>query len=249
MGKIKVGIVNYLNTKPLLFGIEHSAVSDKIEWVMDYPAHIADLLTSGAIDLGLVPVATLPRLPEAHIVTDYCIGCNGPVASVALFSDVPLESANEVLLDYQSRSSVALTRILLREYWKLNIRLSGTSGDFGSRIKGNTAGLLIGDRALQRRAMSPYIFDLGEAWKNLTGLPFVFAAWVSNKVLDPSFIDDFNAANALGVAQIDKVVAETPCDYFNLGKYYRDHISYNLDANKRAGLDAFLERLATYANA
>ena len=181
LDKIKVGIVNYLNTRPLLYGIDRSPVKDRIELDGDYPANLAKKLLSGEIDLGLVPVAVLPALKEYHIITDYCIGCDGPVASVCIFSDVPLEEATEVLMDYQSRTSVALANVLLREYWKLDVPRVDTRDDYRDRIKGRTAGLVIGDRALEQRRISPFIYDLGDAWKKHTGLPFVFAAWISNK--------------------------------------------------------------------
>jgi chorismate dehydratase len=240
LDKIKVGIVNYLNTKPLLYGIQHSAVSDQLILIEDYPSNIARLLLDGSIDAGLVPVAVIPHLREHHIITDYCIGCNGPVASVALFSEVPVNSIEKILLDYQSRTSVALAKVLLREYWQIQPELIDTRSDYRAAIKGSMAGIVIGDRALEQRKVSPYIYDLGEAWKNFTGLPFVFAAWVSNKPLPASFIEEFNAANKLGIEHIEQAVAENPYTIFDLHRYYTECISYELTAEKRKGLDQFL---------
>src|ERR1700704_692385 len=88
--KIKVGVVNYLNTKPLLYGLQQSPISERIELIEDHPARLADLLMNNEIDLGLIPVATIPNLSEYHIVGDYCIGSEGEVASVCLFSEVPM---------------------------------------------------------------------------------------------------------------------------------------------------------------
>ena len=243
MDKIKVGIVNYLNTKPLVYGIQHSPVSDRLILIEDYPSNIARLLLDGSIDVGLVPVAVIPHLREYHIVTDYCIGCTGPVASVALFSEVPVNQVEQVLLDYQSRTSVALAKILMREYWQIQPTVTDTKSDYRSKIKGTTAGLVIGDRALEQRKTSPYIYDLGEAWKDFTGLPFVFAAWVSNKPLPANFISEFNAANKLGLENIETVVAENPYPIFDLHSYYREHISYELNTEKRKGLEKFLSLL------
>lgn len=241
MEKIKVGIVNYLNTKPLLYGIEHAPVINSIELIRDYPSHIAGFLLDGSIDLGLVPVAILPKLKEYHIVTDFCIGSDGPIASVCLFSDVPIEEVEEVLLDYQSRTSVALAKLLLREYWKVKPKLTDTTSDFRSRIKGRTAGLVIGDRSFEQRQSSAFIYDLGEAWKKFTGLPFVFAAWVSNKKLDEKFIKDFNEANREGVKNISKILEGNNYPLFDLNKYYNIYINYHLDDLKRKGLEKFLE--------
>jgi chorismate dehydratase len=228
--KIKVGIVNYLNTRPLIYGIEQSPVVNDIELTGDYPANIARMLLEGRIDMGLVPVAVIPRLNEYHINTDYCIGCDGPVASVCLFSD-------------QSRTSVALARILLRDHWKIQPRLVDTRSDFRGDIKGTTAGIVIGDRALEQRKKSTYIYDLGEAWKQMTGLPFVFAAWVSNKELPADFIAAFNEANQAGVNCIPSVVATTPYPTFDLHAYYTRYIDYQLDQPKRKALALFLSKL------
>ena len=104
-------------------------------------------------------------------------------------------------------------------------------------------GLVIGDRALEQRRFSPYIFDLGEEWENFTGLPFVFAAWISNKKLNDNFIDAFNKANAFGLNRIEEVVKENPFPVFDLHTYYTECISFKLDENKKKGLELFLEKL------
>lgn len=242
--KIRIGAVSYLNTKPLLYGLENSSLEQEIELTLDYPAAIAQGLMSGKLDIGLVPVAILPLMEEFHIVSDYCIGCNGPVASVCLFSDVPLEEAETLLLDYQSRTSVALTRILLKHYWKLNPVLEDTGGDdFIHRIGGKTAGLVIGDRALEQRKHSRYIYDLGEAWKDFTGLGFVFATWISNKRIDQGFLNKFNELNGIGLKNIPEIIRSNPFPHFDLAQYYTKSISYELDENKRAGMQHFLEYL------
>ena len=241
--KIKVGIVNYLNTKPLLYGITHSPVRETIELVEDYPSNVASYLLAGEIDIGLVPVAVLPEMKEYHIYTDYCIGSNGPVASVCLFSDVPINEVESVLLDYQSRTSVALLKVLLRDYWKTTPKLINTKSDYRSSIKGTTAGLVIGDRSLEQRKHSRYIYDLGEAWKQHTGLPFVFAAWISRSVLKNDFVHSFNEANRFGIENISTVIRHDTGDLFDLKEYYSKYISYSLDEDKRKGLAHFLALL------
>jgi chorismate dehydratase len=243
MQKIKVGAVSYLNTKPLIYGFEQGMMKDSIEMISDYPASIAARLLNDEIDLGLVPVSIIPKLTEHHIIGDYCIGADGEVGSVCLFSDVPIEETEELLLDYQSRTSVQLAKILLKEYWKINPRLVNTSADFRQHIKGTTGGLVIGDRAFEQRKVSPYIYDLGKAWKALTGLPFVFAAWISNKKLDDDFIHSFNAATGTGMQFIDEIVARNIYSLFDLKKYFTQCISYTLDERKKAGLDLFLKKL------
>ncbi|RYG52923.1 MAG: hypothetical protein EOO01_05735, partial [Chitinophagaceae bacterium] len=226
MRKIKVGIVNYLNTLPLGYGIERSPVMNDIEYSGDYPSRLAKQLIDGTIDLGLVPVAVIPYLPSHFINTDYCIGTEDEVASVCLFSDVPIEEADTVLMDYQSRTSVALAKLLLRDHWKLTPEIVPTENDFRPLIQGRTAGLVIGDRALEQRSKSKYIYDLGSEWRRHTGLPFVFAAWVSREKLDPGFVAAFNDANAMGVAAIEEVLKNFEYKPYDLRTYFFKNMSY-----------------------
>jgi len=240
-----VGAVSYLNTKPLVYGFEKGMMQEEIVLTTDYPSRIAQKLLDDEIDIGLVPVAIIPRMKEAHIKTDFCIGSNGPVASVCLFSDVPLENVENILLDYQSRTSVQLAKILLKEYWKLQPVLTDAKEDFREHIEGTTAGLVIGDRALEQRKKSPYIYDLGEAWNNMTGKPFIFAAWISNKKLSEHFIQSFNEANQYGLSRLDEVVDKQSYSLYDLHKYYTENISYRFDNSKQEGLSLFLEKITT----
>lgn len=214
-----------------------------VELIIDYPSKIAEMLLTDEVDVGLVPVAIIPELNEWHLISDYCIGSVGEVASVCLCSEVPMNKTETILLDYQSRTSVALLKILIKEFWKINVVFEETAENFLSQISGTTAGLVIGDRALQQRKISPYIYDLGSEWKNFTGLPFVFAAWISNKKLTEDFIKNFNEANTFGLNRIDKVVKENPYPTFNLTRYYTDYISFDLDENKKKGLELFLKKI------
>jgi chorismate dehydratase len=242
--KIKVGIVNYLNTAPLIYGLKNSPVIDEIELIPDYPANLAKDLLDGTIDLGLVPVAVISQLNQWWLISDYCIGCEGPVASVCIFSDVPIENVERVLLDYQSRTSVELAKLLISDYWQLDAQLIDAAEDFQQHIKGTTAGLVIGDRSFAQRKVSKYAYDLGEAWKSFTGLPFVFAAWISNKPLEADFIRSFNNANAYGVENISNVIASLNFNgSVNLEEYFSKYISYSLDEPKRKALRKFLQHL------
>jgi len=106
--KIRVGIVSYLNSRPLIYGLQRLPIKDKITLIEEYPALLADMLQKGNIDVGLVPVAIIPELPQSYICGNYCIGSVGDVASVALFSEVPVQQVETIYLDYQSRSSVKI---------------------------------------------------------------------------------------------------------------------------------------------
>lgn len=240
LSKIKVGIVNYLNTRPLVYGLERPPIDAQIELIGDYPSKLAQRLIDGEIDLGLIPVAVLPQLPHYHIVGNYCIGAEAEIASVALFSEVPMQEIKRVYLDYQSRTSVALLKFLMRESWGIAPEIIESSGEeYRQEIKGTTAGLVIGDRALEQRRISTFIYDLGSEWRAITGMPFVFAAWISIKELPPSFIAAFDEANEKGLHHIDEIVAANPYPVYDLKKYYKLHLSYHLDEKKRKSLDYF----------
>lgn len=246
--KIRVGAVNYLNTRPLVYGFEQGMMEDEIALTYNYPSKVAAMLLNDEIDVGLVPVAIIPKLREAHVITDFCIGAEGEVASVCLFSEVTLSEVEKILLDYQSRTSAALTRLLIRDYWKLNPEFLSTGNDFRELISGNTAGLVIGDRALTQRGRSAYHYDLASAWKDFTGLPFVFAAWVSNKRLDQSFISKFNEANSYGIQRISEIVKTIEFPHYDLFTYYTKNISYRLTDEKHKGLQYFLNNLKTLSS-
>ena len=214
-----------------------------MQLVEDYPARIAQMLLNNEIDVGLVPVAIIPQMQEHFIITDYCIGAEGAVGSVCLFSEVPLEKIEKVLLDYQSKTSVALAKVLIRNYWNISPVLEDAREDFREHIQGTTAAVVIGDRAFEQRRQSTYIYDLAETWKTFTGLPFVFAAWIANKKLPAEFIELFNLANKTGLQSIDKVVTENPYAFYDLDFYYHHNISYQLTTEKLKGLQKFLSFL------
>jgi chorismate dehydratase len=243
--KIKVGSVSYSNAKPLIYGLEQSAIIDKIDLSLDYPAQLVNHLKNGSIDVALMPVAAIPEIPNARIVGDYGIATDGNVVSVALFSQCPIEDIQEVLLDYQSRTSVRLTQLLFKEFWKKNVSFLKADIDFIQHIKGVKAGVIIGDRALEQLDNFPYVYDLSKAWKTHTGLDFIFAAWVATKNLPKEFIKEFNLANQFGVSSINVVASlyQNMVPYYNLELYYKNNICYALDDNKRKGLDLFLEKI------
>lgn len=242
---IKVTAVSYLNTKPFLYGIFKSGLEQEIELSLDIPSECARKLASGEADMGLVPVAAIPEIPEPHIISDYCIGSDGAVKTVCIFSDCSMEEMTHLFLDYHSRTSVELVRYLLKNYWKTQPVLLPASPGFESEIKNTTGGLVIGDRAMALWQQHTFVYDLGEAWQKHTGLPFVFAAWVSRRLLPGDFLARFNAALRLGIEHIPQLMYLLPAPQpgFDLQRYFTENISYVLDDEKRQGLDLFLSSL------
>lgn len=239
--KIKVGAVSYLNTKPLLYGLQQKTFSEQIDLTLDYPSRLASALTARTLDLALVPVAAMPSVPYAQIVSDFCIASDGDVASVALFSQMPLQDLKTVYLDYQSRTSVNLVQVLFRHLWKQPVTFLPAPQNYIQLIQGEAAGVIIGDRALEHLSHFPYVYDLAAGWKELTGLPFVFAAWISNRELPDSFLRAFNQANSIGLHHLKDIVSDNPFPAYNLLRYYTCNIQYELDDDKRRALQLFLE--------
>ena len=243
--KWRIGAVSYLNTRPLLLGMEQSPFRDSIDLVKSYPAQIAQDLLDDTIDIGLVPVAIMALLKNPQVISKYVIGTEGEVASVALFSQVPMDQIEKVYLDYQSRTSVALAKILFKQHWNKEVDFLIATEGYINEISGTTAGIIIGDRALVSLNRFEHIYDLGLAWKAHTGLPFVFAAWVSNKPIPPEFMEAFDLANGYGLKHLDEVIALIPASeqVYDLHKYYTENISYELTPEKRKGLEKFLEAI------
>ena len=240
--KIRVGAVSYLNTKPLIYGFQNGMMSDKIELMLDYPARLATALQKKEIDIALLPVAAINRIPEAEVISDYCIGATGEVASVCLFSEVPIEEVQSIYLDYQSKTSVALTKILLREFWKTRPMLLEADENYIDNIQGKTAGLIIGDRALTLYNHFTYRYDLAAIWHAHTQRPFVFATWISNTPLSDNFKMQFNEATGLGIAKLDEIISRSDYDKYDLKTYYTQNISYILDDEKRNAMTLFLKQ-------
>lgn len=239
----RIGVVDYLNTRPMMEAFRLGAMADEIIWKPDYPAHVAESLIKGETDLALIPVATIPLVPQAQIVSDFGIAASGPVASVCLFSQVPIEQITHLYLDYQSRTSVQLTKILLRQHWKIEPTLLPSEPGYENKIIGSTAGLIIGDRALLVRNDYCFIYDLAEAWKVMTGLSFVFARWVANKPLDIGFLERFNQQLALGLTTLDQWLPSIDFPAYDLRTYYTQNIDYRLDEKHQAGMAMFLSMI------
>ena len=237
-----ISIVNYYNTTPFLFGLNRSTLKNQLDIQLDIPSVCAQKLKNKTVDIGLVPVAILPKLENYYIISDYCIGANGKVDSVKLFANKPLNEITHILLDYQSRTSVTLVQVLNKHFWKLPIQFIDAKQGFEKEIHDTTGAVIIGDRTFGLTEY-PYQYDLAEEWKKYTGLPFVFACWVSNKPLNPEFIAEFNTVLADGVNHIDEAVAEKPLHIkgFDAIDYLKHKISYNLNEDKRKALKLFLE--------
>ncbi len=246
--KYRISAVSYLNTTPFLYGLSNHKVINQIELALDHPARCAEKLLNNEVDIGLIPVAILPGLKNPEIISDYCIGARGPVRSVILCSNVALHKIDSIMLDYQSRTSVNLARILAARYWKIKPSWIPATPGFEDNLLGeNEACIIIGDRSFGKREKCHYVWDLSEEWWNYTALPFVFASWTANKKIDKEFLKDFNEALRYGVSHIREAADKTPENQVlnreELFQYLSNHISYPLDDEKKEGLNRFLKEL------
>jgi len=239
---LKISMVSYLNSKPFLRGLELSGLMDDIELHLEVPAKTTEKLMNNEVDIALVPTATLPQLTDFHLITDYCIGANKAVDSVFLFSDTTIERINTIYLDSHSKTSVNLIQILCRDYWKKQIHFVHNSNVSKEMVLGNTACLMIGDKALELKNSFRYQYDLASAWNQFTGLPFVFAVWVAN-ARGASFEKVLNYAFGLGTKKIPELASFFQAEFpeQDLLTYFTHSIDYKFDKQKAKALDLFLQ--------
>jgi chorismate dehydratase len=239
LDKVKISAVSYTNTKPFIYGIERSDVMNQIDLSLDIPSDCAARLIAKQVDVGLIPVAAIPFVPDANIIGSYCIGSVGEVNSVFIFSEVPVDQIKTVKLDRHSRTSNNLARVLLKFYWKLDV-------EFTTDLDATTdAMVLIGDRTFGRKKDFPYYYDMGEQWMNFTGLPFVYAAWVANRELPESFKTAFDEALKFGVDHRSALLGTLPTyPNFDLEDYLMNKLDFELTAKKREALSRFLDYIS-----
>jgi chorismate dehydratase len=246
MSKIRISAVKYANTYPFIYGLMESGFNKKVILETDHPADCAAKLIDGRVDIGLIPVATIPLLKEYHIISNYCIGANGNVRTVMLLSNCKFEEIESIYLDYRSRSSVILSKVLAQNFWKREFLWMNTSKGFNFRnIGSKEAVVLIGDQCFEYEKSFSHRIDLAGEWKEFSGLPFVFACWTANRKLDTEFIKQFNIALHFGIMSIDNVVEKagktSPITGDDLRKYLTENIDYDLNDEKKKGLKLFLE--------
>ena len=246
MDKIRISAVKYANTYPFIYGLIESGFEKRVILETDHPSECAAKLLSGRVDIGLIPVAALPMLDKYYIISDYCIGANSNVRTVLLLSNSPFDKIRKIYLDYRSRSSVNLTKVLAKNSWKREFVWINTSKGFDfMNIGPDEAVVLIGDQCFEFENNFRYKIDLAREWKEYSGLPFVFACWTANKHIDNTFINEFNEALKLGVNNIDGVVEMFGNTGAITGKtlktYLIENIDFNFNEEKKAGLKLFLE--------
>jgi chorismate dehydratase len=240
---IRIGAVTYLNTRPLVFSLASMAPRARIE--VDVPSRLADRLAQGHLDVATIPSIEYFRLPGARIVSDACVACRGPVKSVMLYGRKPVDRIRTLALDDGSRTSAAMSRILLQERFGVEPQLRTLPIGASASDTDADAVMLIGDRGmLAPPGTFEFVWDLGEEWTRWTGLPFVFSMWIARPNVDLAGLDKIlAAARDDGEKHLEEIArAEAPA----LGiaereclTYLRDHLVFRLGPQERRGLETF----------
>lgn len=239
---MRIVAVSYLNTVPMIYGIEHATPELRAALSLAVPALCAQSLIDQTADVALVPVAEIPHISNAKIITDYCISAYGKVDTVALLSRVPLDQIKTIYLDAHSRTSVQLARILARELW--NIQPNWVENIPTKELAETEAIVVIGDKVFDIQSNFSYKWDLAEQWQLLTGLPFVFAAWVSRTAVGDAIEQELNQALSYGCDHISESIPDH-YDHEKAYKYLTENIQFRLNEPKRKAIKLFWEKIIT----
>ncbi|HEX5660005.1 MAG TPA: menaquinone biosynthesis protein [Polyangiales bacterium] len=247
LANTRVGGVTYLNAWPVLYGLMLGREPSRLN--MAFPAVLAQRLCRGETDIALAPVATLALRQGFEVAPRICIGADGPVSSVLIVSERPVQELDTLLLDSQSKTSVVLSQLVaahLRGGRALPV-LSADYARIDREAHGKTGALVIGDRALEIKARYAHVLDLGEAWKAWTGLPFVFAAWIAPRgILNDALYEMLERSLAYGLSARREIAhlwaSQHGGDPVVVQHYLTHHIRYGLLDDYRAGLHEFLAR-------
>ena len=238
---LHVGSVSFLNAKPLIYGLEHAP---DVRLTLDVPSRLLDGLADGRFDVALLPVIDYQCLPDLRLLTCGGIGCDGPTLTVRIFSPVPVEQIQTLACDTDSHTSVALARVVLARLYGVRPRFVDLSA---GAVRGDTALLLIGDKVVCEEPQGlPHQLDLGEAWKRLTGLPFVFAAWTARGGVDLRDLPErLELAKRDGLAHLDEIVTRYavprgwPAEVAR--RYLADYLKFDVGLKQLGAIQTFYE--------
>ncbi len=245
--KIRIGAVSYLNTRPLVLGLERGLGADRVELSYGHPAELADRMEALELDIGLLPVIELARIRPLELVRGMSISTFGPCRSVLLVANKPIDRVRRVALDIESRTSNALIQILFSDVWRVPAEFAAGPRGLAESLTEFDAAVRIGDKALFDAVPEGLcVYDLGETWTAATGLPFVFAAWAARPGLaTPAVCEILQASLRLGASRIDEIA----CNYEWNGRrdpelcrdYLSRHIRFDLGERELIALRRFLE--------
>ena len=238
----RISASSYSNTAPLVWSFLYGRNRGRIELIMDTaPARSAELLAQDRVDAALVPVIAYQLIENASLIPSVCVGAKSRVRSVCLVTrGEDLEQVRSVSLDISSKTSVALTKIIFREFLGFEPEWRDARPDLEAMLAESDCALLIGDPALVIDETVYRKFDLAALWKKFTGLGFVFAMWMTRRAACGI---DFASARDEGLAHLDEIVSNYETDIRlpreELRTYLSQNISYSLDSAMQEGLGLF----------
>jgi chorismate dehydratase len=247
LNRLRVCAVSFLNTCPLVWGLQHGPPQDLFDLSFEIPSVCADRLAAGTADIGLVPVIEARR-QGLDFVPGLGIACNGPVRSILLVSHVPAPEIRTVAVDSSSRTSVALAEVVLRDRFGATPKLIAHSPQLEVMLDLADAALLIGDPALRflPDELPYHVYDLGQEWKWITGLPMVFAVWAARPgVINPEITAELRASYCFGQERMDEIISEEsvrrgfPEDLVR--QYLTHYIHFALTPEFVKGMQRFLD--------
>ena len=251
----KIGAVSFLNTIPLIYGIEKNLFPHNFELSKEIPSSLAVQLNAGKLDVALIPsIAYAKNSPELRIVPECGIIAHGAVNSIRLYFNKNLKNIRSVAVDISSMTSVVLTKIILAEKFEVKPELIAAKPDIDKMLAFADAALMIGDSALFQTGLTDRDYlDLAEEWNDMTGLPFVFAVWAGKRdALNPDDVQSIVFSKNLGLDNIDSLCHEAAIEYnagFDVVKsYLTENVQFDLGENEIAGMKHFFE-LAYYHGA
>jgi chorismate dehydratase len=255
MSAKRISASSYSNTAPLIWSFLYGANRGRYELILDNsPARSAELLRQNRIDAALVPVIEYQRIKDVLLIPDVCVGARKKVRSVCLITKgEDLKDVKTVSLDISSKTSVALTKIIFKEFLGFEPEYKISKPNLGEMLTESDCALLIGDPALlisetkdkgQRTKDKGQKYDLAETWENFTGFGFVFAMWMTNKdKANAAKTIDFSAARDEGLHHLDEIISnyesEISLAHEDFKNYLAENISYSIDDSMRKGLELF----------
>lgn len=241
-------MVSYLNSKPFEFGLKNGGYSKDFELITDTPFNCARLFVEHKVEIALIPSGALYDLTDGYdIITDFCIGCDGEVRTVCIFSNQPIERCKKLITDNHSGTSVLLSAFILDEVFNLKPDIiSDDVTNFNPST--DDAVLMIGDKVFEKELSFKYKYDLGHIWKQLTGLPFTFAVWVARKSVTAETVHHLNQSFKIGMSGMNKIIEQESSENLDLYYYFKNNISYSYDDQKKVSIDLFLKKTKKYHN-
>lgn len=240
--KYRLISVEYLNALPFIHAFTNSPLLSQFDIQTGTPKECAESLLNDHADIALLPIGALNQFENLHLVSEYCIGCDGEVRTVCIFSDLEFENIKTIKEDPDSRTSNLLLHTLNTHFWASNQKQLLVNGQQTEDADGY---LIIGDRAFEAEKKYRYKYDLGKIWKELTGYPFTFAIWVSKTKIPNEVIQSFNQCIKDFLSNeknLEKILADYPLN-LGLKEYYSKNISYEFDQKKRDALTHFFKLL------